>query len=82
MASERKKNTHPEWAVAHRKPGTELKKISGAYYLYGVKGVYDPVAKKSRKVSLGIIGRITEAHGLTPSPKTVLKEWLKAAPPA
>ena len=82
MASERKKNTHPEWAVAHRKPGTELKKISGAYYLYGVKGVYDPVAKKSRKVSLGIIGRITEAHGLTPSPKTVLKERLKAAPPA
>ena len=81
MNEEKKKPTHPDWAVAHRKPGTELKKIKGAYYLYGVKGVYDPVAKRSRKVSLGIIGRITEADGLIPSSKAVLKERLKSAPP-
>ncbi len=65
---------HPQWAVKHRKPGTELKLIGGKYYLYGVTSVYDKTTKKSRKISLGIIGRITEEDGLIPSDKRILKE--------
>ncbi len=67
---------HPQWAVKHRKPGTELKLIGGKYYLYGVTSVYDKTTKKSRKISLGIIGRITEEDGLIPSDKRILKENL------
>src|ERR1700679_3103779 len=74
--------THPEWATAHRKPGTELKKIKSKYYLYGVKSVYDKVTKRTKKVSLGIIGRISEAEGLVPSDKGKLKARLKDIAPA
>ena len=33
------KQKHPDWALAHKKPGTELKCINGRYYLYVVKSV-------------------------------------------
>jgi transposase len=72
---------HPAWAIMHRVPGTELKKIKGGYYLYGVKSVYDPQTKHSKKISLGIIGRITEKEGLIPSDKGQLKSRLTAGKP-
>ena len=64
---------HPDWALKHKKPGTELKLINGRYYLYSVKSVYDKSIKRPRKVSLGILGSITEEHGFTPSEKKGLK---------
>ena len=63
----KKKSKHPHWAIEHRKPGTELKLIGGKYYLYEVKSTYDKTTKKSKKISLGIIGRITGEDGLIPS---------------
>ncbi len=54
------KQKHPDWAMAHKKPGTELKCINGRYYFYGVKSVYDKKFKRSRKISLGILGSITK----------------------
>jgi transposase len=71
------KHTHPQWATEHRKPGTELKLIGGKYYLYGVTSSYDKNTKTTKKISLGIIGSITEANGLVPSPKQELKIKLK-----
>jgi transposase len=68
------KKNHPEWALKYKKPGTELKCINGRYYLYGVKSVYDKVIKRSRKISLGILGRITEEDGFTASAKNELKK--------
>lgn len=73
----KQKSPHPEWAVKHRVPGTELKKIGGKYYLYNVTSVYDKEIKKSKKISLGIIGRITEDEGLIPSDKQALREKSK-----
>lgn len=67
------KTKHPDWALKHKKAGTELKLISGRYYLYGVKSVYDKVLKKSKKVSLGILGSITEKSGFVPSEKQELR---------
>ncbi len=64
---------HPEWALEHKKQGTELKLINGRYYLYGVKSVYDKSIKRSRKVSLGILGSITQENGFLPSEKRELK---------
>jgi transposase len=80
--SKSKTSPHPEWATRHRVSGTELKKIKGGYYLYKVKSTYDPVLKRSRKVSLGIIGRITEKGGLVPSDKSQLKAKLAAGTPS
>jgi transposase len=65
---------HPEWALKYKKPGTELKRINGRYYLYGVKSVYDKAIKRSRKISMGILGRITEEEGFTASEKSELKK--------
>ncbi len=67
------KQKHPDWALAHKKPGTELKCINGRYYLYGVKSVYDKKLKRPRKISLGILGSITKEKGFIPSEKQQLK---------
>lgn len=75
-----KPTPHPQWATRHRRPGTELKKINGRYYLYAVGSSYDPVTKKTRKKSLGIIGHISEKDGLIPSEKSQLRDKLKDAP--
>lgn len=64
---------HPDWVLSHKKPGTELKVINGRYYLYGVKSVYDKTIKRSRKVSLGILGSISLEKGFIPSQKQELK---------
>ena len=65
---------HPDWALKHKKAGTELKLINARYYLYGVKSVYDKTIGRSRKVSLGILGAITQEKGFIPSPKNELKK--------
>jgi hypothetical protein len=55
-----KKSTHPQWALDHKKPGTEFKLLYGRYYLYKVKSVYDKTRKRSKKVSGSILGNIRE----------------------
>jgi transposase len=67
---------HPQWAVAHRKPGTELRCLRGKYYLYSYTTVYDKEKKGSRKISGKILGRITEKQGFIPSGKRKLETAL------
>jgi len=64
---------HPEWATIHKKPGTELRLTQGKYYPYEYKTVYDKERKKPRKISVKILGRITE-QGFIPSGKRKLEE--------
>lgn len=65
---------HPQWALAHKKSGTELKLINGRYYLYAVKSQYDKQTKRSKKISLGILGSINEKDGFVASEKKLLRE--------
>ena len=67
------KKTHPDWVLKHKKSGTEIKKINNKYYVYGVKSVYDKTIKRSKKVSLGILGSITELDGFIASEKQELR---------
>ena len=67
------KTSHPDWALKHKKPGTELKMINGKYYLYAVKSQYDKTLKRSKKISLGILGSISKDKGFIPSEKNELK---------
>ncbi len=69
----KKKIIHPDWALAHKKAGTELKLINGRYYLYGVKSIYDKTLKRSKKISLKILGSITQDKGFTVSSKGELR---------
>lgn len=68
------KIVHPDWALTHKKPGTELKIINNRYYLYAVKSQYDKTLKRSKKISLGILGSITQEQGFVISEKKELKE--------
>ncbi len=65
--------THPDWAVAHRKPGTELRKIKGHYYLYEVSSKWDKFSKRTKKITGKIIGKITPEGELIPSRRRVKK---------
>ena len=67
---------HPYWALAHKRPGTELRLIKGRYYLYEYKTIYDKDKKKPKKVSGQLLGSITEKEGFIPSPKKSLKEGI------
>ncbi len=48
----KKKSKHPDWAIEHRKPGTELKLIGDKYYLYEAKSIYDKKQTLNHKYSI------------------------------
>jgi len=68
--------SHPQWALAHRKPGTELRCLGGKYYLYSYTTVYDKEKKGAKKISGKLLGRITEQQGFIPSGKRKLEKAL------
>lgn len=55
----------PPEIARFRKPGTQIKRIRGHYYLAKVTSRWDPVAKKVRKVYQGHLGTVTE-DGVVP----------------
>lgn len=61
------KNIHPEWALKHKKPGTELRLMKGRYYLYEVSSKWNKEKKRAQKITGKILGRITEDNGFVPS---------------
>ncbi len=52
---------YPSWVLKHKVQGTEIRLISGRYYLYQVKSYWDKESKRSKKVTELFLGRITEA---------------------
>ena len=71
---EQKKSPHPQWALECKRKGTELRLINGRYYLYGVSSKWDPVKKRSRKISGKILGSISEKEGFVESEKHRLRQ--------
>ena len=43
--------THPQWALAHKKTGTELRLLNGKYYLYEVTNKWNKEKKRSQKIT-------------------------------
>ena len=58
-------STIPDDIKRHRLPGTEIKKVGNTFYMQRVKCVWDPAAKKRKKLFLGFIGAVT-AEGVAP----------------
>ena len=54
---------HPEWALKHKTKGTELRLINGTYYLYKITSKWNPEKKRSQKITLGLLGKITQESG-------------------
>jgi len=67
---------HPQWAIDHRKLGTELRCLNGKYYLYSYTTVYDKSKKGAKKITGKLLGRITEQQGFIPSGKRKLERAL------
>lgn len=68
----------PEWALKFREPRTEIKHIRGGYYKYAVKYKYNPKTKRTDKITVVLLGKITEKEGFIPSDKHKLREKLKS----
>ena len=67
-------HVYPQWALAHRKSGTELRFINNTYYLYEVFSFYDPDRKRGRKKTGSLLGKITKDDGFIASDKKKLKD--------
>ena len=68
---------HPQWALRHKRKGTEIRFINGSYYLYKITSKWDPEKKRSKKITLGLLGKITEKDGFIESEKHKLKQQQK-----
>ena len=64
---------HPEWALKHKRKGTELRLIRGTYYLYEVSSRWNPEKKRAQKITGRLLGKITP-EGFIPSPKYTLSQ--------
>ena len=64
----------PDWALKYREKGTEIRYLNGQYYLYRVTSKYDPTIKRSRKITLEYLGKITPDGLLKPKAVRVMDE--------
>jgi len=70
----------PEWLNQFREPRTEIKKISGRYYKYEVKYVYNKEKKRTIKKTGRMLGKITEDKGFQPSEKDEFRMYYEHIP--
>ena len=69
-----KKASHPEWALAFKRKGTELRLLNGRYYLYEVTSKWNSEKKRSVKKTCKLLGCITESEGFVESEKARLRK--------
>jgi hypothetical protein len=62
----------PQWVLAHKTKGTEIRFINKHYYLYQITSKWNPEKKRAVKVTLALLGSITQ-QGFIPSEKHQLK---------
>jgi len=63
----------PEWVQKFKEPKTEIKIIKKRYYKYSVEYKYNPVKKRTDKITTHLLGRIDEKDGFVPSDKNKLR---------
>ena len=64
---------HPEWALAYKRKGTELRYLNGTYYLYEVTSKWNTDKKRSVKITGKLLGKITRTDGFVESDKARLR---------
>ena len=56
----------PDWVLAHKRKGVELREIRGRYYVYEVSSKWDKKLKRPKKITGKYLGAITQANGFVP----------------
>lgn len=64
----------PEWALKFKEPRTEIRRIKGIYYKYEVRYKYNKAKKRTDKITVRLLGKITEKDGFIPSDKDLLRQ--------
>lgn len=70
----------PEWALQFKEPRTEIRLIKGAYYKYEVKYQYNKDKKRTDKITVRLLGKITESDGFIPSDKDLMRQKAEQLP--
>ena len=68
--------TLPLWVQKFKEPKTEIRYIKGTYYKYAVEYRYKAEKKRTDKITLELLGKISELDGFVPSPKKAIKDNL------
>lgn len=64
----------PEWVKKHKRPKTEVHFKNGQYYLYEVSYKYSSEAKRTKKITGKLLGKITQKEGFIRSKKDLLRD--------
>lgn len=64
----------PEWVQSFKEPRTEIRCINGAYYKYEVRYAYNKEKKRTDKITVRLMGKITDKEGFTPSDKDLIRQ--------
>ncbi len=70
----------PKWAQAFKEPRTEIKLIKGVYYKYEVRYQYNKEKKRTDKITVRLLGKITESGGFIPSGKDLIRQKVTELP--
>jgi hypothetical protein len=68
----------PSWVQKFKEPKTEIRYINGTYYKYAVEYRYNAEKKRTDKITLELLGKITEQNGFIPSAKKAIKDTLNS----
>lgn len=67
-----KQKDMPKWVLKHKTSGTQIVVLKNRYYLYKIKSIWDPIKKRSKKITENYLGVITEDGLIEPKHKRVL----------
>ncbi len=70
----------PEWVQPFKEPCTEIRCINGIYYKYKVRYAYNKEKKRTDKITVRLMGKITEKDGFTPSDKDLIRQKASQLP--
>lgn len=64
----------PEWAIKLKEPRTEIRCIKGIYYKYEVRYQYNNIKGRTDKITVRLLGKITEKEGFIASDKDLIRQ--------
>lgn len=70
----------PEWVQPYKEPRTEIRLIKGTYYKYEVRYQYNKDKKRTDKITVKLLGKITQEDGFVPSDKDRLRRQSEELP--
>ncbi|GLU54722.1 transposase [Dyadobacter frigoris] len=70
----------PDWVLPFKEPKTEIKLINGCYYKYEVRYQYNKEKKRTDKVTVRLLGKITQDYGFIASDKDLIRRQASQLP--